>query len=176
MLGPRAEPHDGTPITMRQEYRRACSATALLSALFFCVTSAAAADEPTTCDGPTDLVRLERPLVHVGARLAAREPVKIVAIGSSSTAGAGASSPNASRPARAELRLYPDSGSLFSIVRERVTPPEMSRVRQDVIEKPDWDLAARHQRRAARSLIEERQADPRRYPGNQGCRIRCASG
>ncbi|MFZ0127312.1 MAG: SGNH/GDSL hydrolase family protein, partial [Xanthobacteraceae bacterium] len=138
-----------TPITMRQEYRRACSATALLSALFFCVTSAAAADDATTCDGPIDLVRLERPLVHVGARLAAREPVKIVAIGSSSTAGAGASSPNASYPTRlaAELnRLYPDVPVIVLNrgVNGQDAAEMLVRFRQDVIdEKPDlviWQL------------------------------------
>jgi lysophospholipase L1-like esterase len=134
---------------MRQEYRRACSATALLSALFFCVTSAAAADDATTCDGPIDLVRLERPLVHVGARLAAREPVKIVAIGSSSTAGAGASSPNASYPTRlaAELnRLYPDVPVIVLNrgVNGQDAAEMLVRFRQDVIdEKPDlviWQL------------------------------------
>src|SRR5215470_10929149 len=134
---------------MGQGYRRASCTTALLSALFFCVTPALAADEPTTCDGPTDLVRLERPLVHVGSRLAAHEPVKIVAIGSSSTAGAGASSSNASYPSRlaAELnRLYPDVPVIVLNrgVNGQDAAEMLTRFRQDVIdERPDlviWQL------------------------------------
>ncbi len=39
------------------------------------------------------------PLARTGRRIAAGEPVKIVAIGSSSTAGAGASAPDKSYPA-----------------------------------------------------------------------------
>jgi acyl-CoA thioesterase I len=133
---------------MRHECRRACCATALLSALFFCVTPVAA-DPPTGCDGPSELVRLDRPLVHVGARLAAREPIKIVAIGSSSTAGAGASSPNASYPSRlaAELnRLYPEVPVvvLNRGVNGQDAAEMLTRFRQDVIdERPDlviWQL------------------------------------
>src|SRR6516165_10867074 len=128
---------------MGQGYRGASCTIALLSALFFCVTPASAADEPTTCDGPTDLVRLEMPLVHVGSRLAAHEPVKIVAIGSSSTAGAGASSSNASYPSRlaAELnRLYPDVPVIVLNrgVNGQDAAEMLTRFRQDIIdEKPD---------------------------------------
>src|ERR1700751_2537567 len=78
-------------------------AIALLAALSICGAHAYAADR--FCDGPSDLTRLERPLVHVGEKLAAREPIKIVALGSSSTAGAGASSPAASYPSRLEFEL-----------------------------------------------------------------------
>ena len=134
---------------MGQGYRGACRTTALLAALFFSLTPAVAADGLTTCDGPTDLVRLERPLVHVGSRLAAHEPVKIVAIGSSSTAGAGASSSNASYPSRlaAELnRLYPDVPVIVLNrgVNGQDAAEMLTRFRQDIIdEKPDlviWQL------------------------------------
>jgi lysophospholipase L1-like esterase len=50
-------------------------------------------------------MRLEHPLVRTAARLAAGEALTIVAIGSSSTAGAGASSPALSYPARLEADL-----------------------------------------------------------------------
>jgi lysophospholipase L1-like esterase len=50
-------------------------------------------------------MKLDFPLVHTGARLAAGQPLTIVALGSSSTAGAGASSPSASYPARLEAEL-----------------------------------------------------------------------
>src|SRR6478752_3614367 len=94
---------------LTDDRRRAGLAIALLVAFSFCSARAYAADH--ICNGPSDLTRLERPRVHVGEKLAAREPIKIVAIGSSSTAGAGASSPAASYPSRlaAELgELYPE--------------------------------------------------------------------
>jgi lysophospholipase L1-like esterase len=55
-----------------------------------------------------DQARLDLPLPLVGFRLAAGLPIRIVAIGSSSTAGAGATSRAASYPSRleAELRLH----------------------------------------------------------------------
>ncbi len=61
-----------------------------------------------TCDAPMDLVRLVHPLARVAHKLAANEPITIVAIGSSSTAGAGASSLTANYPSRlaAELKLH----------------------------------------------------------------------
>lgn len=57
------------------------------------------------CAAPDDVTRLMNPLARTGRRLAAGEPVKIVAIGSSSTAGAGASAPDKSYPARLALEL-----------------------------------------------------------------------
>jgi len=72
----------------------------------------ARAEPPTAkCDTPVDLLRLTHPLSRVSQKLAAQEPILIVAIGSSSTAGAGASSPATSYPNRlaAELKtLLPD--------------------------------------------------------------------
>ena len=58
------------------------------------------------CSAPAELTRLDRPLLHTAKRLASGEPLTIVAIGSSSTAGAGASSPAATYPSRlaGELR------------------------------------------------------------------------
>jgi len=57
------------------------------------------------CDVPLDLIRLENTLPRVSQRLAAGLPIKIVAIGSSSTAGAGASSPAATYPSRLQVEL-----------------------------------------------------------------------
>jgi len=73
--------------------------------------SAAAADKPP-CHAPLDVVRLVSPLTHLGAKLARHEAVTIVAIGSSSTWGAGASTREASYPSRLEAELkaqFPDS-------------------------------------------------------------------
>ena len=63
------------------------------------------------CSAPKEFSRLERPLTRTGRLLAAGLPVRIVAIGSSSTAGAGASSPDASYPSQLALVLsdrFPD--------------------------------------------------------------------
>jgi len=64
------------------------------------------------CAEQPALARLARPLAHVAKRIAAGEPVTIMALGSSSTAGAGASGPAASYPARLEVELrsrFPDA-------------------------------------------------------------------
>jgi lysophospholipase L1-like esterase len=58
-----------------------------------------------TCDTPLDLVRLANPLSHLAQKLTTHEPITIVAIGSSSTAGAGASSPAANYPSRLKVEL-----------------------------------------------------------------------
>jgi acyl-CoA thioesterase I len=55
---------------------------------------------PPACSGPAELARFNQPLRHTARRLAGGEPLVIVAIGSSSTFGAGASSPAASYPSR----------------------------------------------------------------------------
>ncbi len=57
------------------------------------------------CRRPARLARLDHPLRHTARRLAAGKPLVIVAIGSSSTAGAGASSPAASYPSRLAVEL-----------------------------------------------------------------------
>lgn len=60
------------------------------------------------CEVPLDVVRLALPLPHVAAKIASGGPIKIVAIGSSSTAGAGASTPTLNYPSQlqAELRKH----------------------------------------------------------------------
>ena len=57
------------------------------------------------CDAPLDVIRLVHPLKRFSQKLAANEPITIVAIGSSSTAGAGASSPAANYPSRLAVEL-----------------------------------------------------------------------
>jgi acyl-CoA thioesterase I len=71
---------------------------------------AAAAPGPSlqasaTCTAPSQLTHFARPLVHMMRRLANGQSVTIVAIGSSSTAGAGASSPDATYPSRLAVEL-----------------------------------------------------------------------
>jgi Lysophospholipase L1 and related esterases len=57
------------------------------------------------CDAPKDLLRLANPLSRVARKLSAHQPIVIVAIGSSSTAGAGASSKAATYPSRLAVEL-----------------------------------------------------------------------
>jgi acyl-CoA thioesterase-1 len=57
------------------------------------------------CDAPLDLLRLANPLTRFAQKLATRGPITIVAIGSSSTAGVGASSPATNYPNRLSEEL-----------------------------------------------------------------------
>src|SRR6476469_2552427 len=58
------------------------------------------AGPPAACHVTLDQVRLDLPLVHTARVLASGKPLKIVALGSSSTYGAGASTSAASYPSR----------------------------------------------------------------------------
>jgi acyl-CoA thioesterase-1 len=57
------------------------------------------------CSAPTEVAGLERAPERLRDRIARKLPIKIVAIGSSSTAGAGASSSDKTYPARLEAEL-----------------------------------------------------------------------
>jgi acyl-CoA thioesterase I len=76
----------------------------LLTAWFLALP-AMAAETPVTCAAPAEFNRLDQPLSRIARRIAAGQPITIVAIGSSSTAGAGASSSAASYPSRLEVEL-----------------------------------------------------------------------
>jgi len=85
----------------------------LLSLLLFDLhvpPAARAAGQPyyaagTRCAAPASLARLGEPLRHVALRMAQRSPLTIVAIGSSSTQGHGASKPENAYPARLRAHL-----------------------------------------------------------------------
>jgi len=95
------------------------------------------------CAVPESLAVQEQPLARVGFKLRNDLPIKIVAVGSSSTAGHGASSPNHSYPARLAvelLELWPRAQ--FTVVNRGVggdrTTQMMMRFERDVLaEKPD---------------------------------------
>ena len=57
------------------------------------------------CAGPPGVVRLDHPLLRVAEQISADQPLTIVAIGSSSTFGAGASAQAMSYPSRLALEL-----------------------------------------------------------------------
>jgi len=67
--------------------------------------TAPAVPSQLVCTAPAELAHFERPLLHTMRRLANGQPLTIVAIGSSSTAGAGASSPDATYPSRLGVEL-----------------------------------------------------------------------
>jgi acyl-CoA thioesterase I len=77
----------------------------LAAGLLACVLSPSVAGADHVCTAPTDILRLAQPLTRTAARLAKHEVLTIVAIGSSSTFGAGASSPAASYPSRLAVEL-----------------------------------------------------------------------
>jgi acyl-CoA thioesterase I len=124
---------------------------------------------PPQCSGPNEFARLERPLTHTARLLAAGLPIRIVAIGSSSTAGAGASSPDASYPSRLAAELadrFPDHE--ITVLNRGVNGEEardmLARFETTVIaERPDlvlWQVGTNtvlrdHPVAATSSLIEK---------------------
>jgi acyl-CoA thioesterase-1 len=133
----------------RLPHRMLTRAAAIALCVFpFCVAqaSAGAADR---CRSAADLTRLDYPLTRTAQRIAAGEEVRIVAIGSSSTAGAGASSPAASYPSRLEVALqHRFPGHSITVLNRGINGQEaqdmIARLGSDVIaEKPTlvlWQL------------------------------------
>ncbi|RAI35376.1 hypothetical protein CH338_19340 [Rhodoplanes elegans] len=79
---------------------------ALLLSPFGLALPAAASDGAPPCRSQSDLTRFADRLTRTAQKIARRQPLTIVALGSSSTAGAGASGPAASYPSRMEARLH----------------------------------------------------------------------
>ena len=105
-----------------------------------------AAPHSAACTVATDQVRFDFPLPRTARLLASGLPIKIVALGSSSTRGAGASSSAASYPSRlAEelIRRFP--GQKFTVLNRGVNGEDVSNMlaRLDtavIREKPDLVL------------------------------------
>ena len=118
----------------------------MLAGLLGWAERAPAQTAPESCSVTSDLARLDLPLSRVAQRLADGEPVKIIAIGSSSTAGAGASSRAFSYPSRLEVELrtrFPRAS--ITVVNRGVggeeAPQMLARFARSVIaEKPDLVL------------------------------------
>ncbi len=99
--------------------------TTALFAIAMSTAAASAVDISPKCSAPPELTRLDHTLNRTARRLAAAQPLTIVAIGSSSTAGAGATSPAASYPSRlaAELQArFP--GSKITVLNRGVNGEE----------------------------------------------------
>jgi hypothetical protein len=93
------------------------------------------ADDLPKCNIPADLIRFDRPLFHLAKRLKGTGPVKIVAIGSSSTAGEGTVVPYPGRLETA-LRLRFSTRSINVVnagVGGEKAPEEFRRLDDDVI-------------------------------------------
>jgi acyl-CoA thioesterase I len=110
------------------------------------VSSATTASRVPVCRVTAEQVRLDVPLIHTARLLASGAPIKIVALGSSSTYGAGASTSAASYPSQLahELaRLFP--GHEITVLNRGVNGDEASDMlaRLDtavIAEKPDLVL------------------------------------
>jgi acyl-CoA thioesterase I len=123
---------------MNRLFRPALTALCVLSVTS--ISPALATERSPVCGVPSELVRLDRPLPRTAQRLLTHEPLKIVAIGSSSTAGAGASSPAASYPNRLAAELssqYP--GTTITIVNRGINGQDaadiVARLQADVIDE-----------------------------------------
>jgi acyl-CoA thioesterase I len=107
---------------------------------------AATAQGPPTCVVAADQARFDFPLPRMTRRLANGEPIKIVALGSSSTYGAGASTSAAAYPSRlAEELAKHFPGHEFTVLNRGVNGEEitdmLARLETAVIaERPDLVL------------------------------------
>jgi acyl-CoA thioesterase-1 len=104
---------------------------------------------PPSCATPLALSAIEATLDRTASRIAARKPLTIVAMGSSSTRGAGASSPAMNYPSRLEQELkdrFPNAE--IRVINRGIggqdVGEELARLDRDVIaERPDlviWQL------------------------------------
>jgi len=93
------------------------------------------------CNISLDQVRFANPLARFAHKLASEEPITIVAVGSSSTAGAGASSAAASYPNQlaAELKQHFPNHS-FAVINRGVGGEEVG----DMLKRFDNGVLAEH--------------------------------
>jgi acyl-CoA thioesterase-1 len=120
--------------------------SAALAALPALPMRARAENAAPVCTAPANLVHFNRTLSRVAERIALAGPLTIVALGSSSTAGFGASSTATSYPSRLEVALkakYP--GIQITVLNRGVNGDEirdmLARLDRSVIaEKPDLVL------------------------------------
>lgn len=96
---------------------------------------------PVPCAAPAEFTRLQHVLPRTAARLASGQPITIVAIGSSSTAGAGASTPAASYPSRLAVELrerFP--GRTFTVINRGANGEEAA----DMLARFELGVIAEH--------------------------------
>jgi len=138
-------------ITQLADYRilTALSLAAIAATATFVPARSQKSSQPVACSTPVGLAHFARPLNRTARRLATGKSITIVTIGSSSTAGAGATSKLASYPSRLEedlKRRFPLSP--ITVINHGVNGTEVNdmiaKFEQDVVaEKPDlviWQL------------------------------------
>ena len=103
--------------------------------------SAQTAAPAVACVTPPEFARFDNPLKRVAERISANQPLTIVAIGSSSTFGAGASSPAMSYPSRLEFELHALLPRTSITVINRGVNGETAR---DMLARFDRDVFAAH--------------------------------
>ena len=108
------------------------------TAVFQPAQAQSAAPSPA-CTAPSELIRLDIPLKRAAQKIAAGQPLVIVAIGSSSTSGAGASSPAMSYPSRLAAELQEHFPRLPITVLNRGIGGETSR---EMLARFDRDVFA----------------------------------
>jgi acyl-CoA thioesterase-1 len=111
---------------------------AFISALTFPFALHAESVAPS-CDAPFSMIRFTKPLSRVAAKLKNGKPITIVAIGSSSTAGAGASSAASAYPSRLAIELtqrFP--GHPITVLNRGVSGEEV----HDMLKRFDTDVIA----------------------------------
>jgi acyl-CoA thioesterase I len=122
------------------------------------------------CDVAAEQPRLAQPLARTAMRIASGQPVKIVAVGSSSTYGAGASSREASYPSRLQIELgWHFPGQKFTVINRGVNGEEaadmIARFEDGVIaENPHlvlWQVGTN-------AVLRDRPIDPRATLLHQG--------
>jgi hypothetical protein len=104
-------------------------------------------DKPPVITSPLGLIRLARPLFHLERKLAGDGPVKIVAIGSSSTAGERSIPPY---PGRLESAMNVENSGRVTVINKGVSgqeaPLELARLDRDVISEAPamtiWQVGA----------------------------------
>ncbi len=123
--------------------------TAIVALLLMPASPVAAGEGAPACPTPASLLSIKPALPYVAAKIAKREKLTILAMGSSSTEGVGASSPAATYPSRleAELRKRFPNVDIRVINRGRSgedAPEEVVRLERDVVaDDPDlviWQI------------------------------------
>ena len=118
--------------------KRPVAAAAVIAVLTLPFAARSESAAPT-CDAQFSMIRFTNPLVRVAQRLKTGEPITIVAIGSSSTAGTGASSSAASYPSRLAVELtqrFP--GHPITVLNRGVGGEEI----RNMLERFDTDVIA----------------------------------
>jgi lysophospholipase L1-like esterase len=136
------------------------------------VSSQVRMNPAAACVVPANGPRFDHQLARMARRIANEKPIKIVAIGSSSTAGAGASSPEAAYPSRLEHELsdyFPgyDVSVLNRGVNGEEAPDMLARFGSSVIaEEPDlvlWQVGTNW-------VLRDQPLDPRATVLHEGLR------